>query len=92
MYNLTSLSEVICELSCDTTLDINVNISDSTITLFGRESTKSESKSSGKMYPSNSGFILIELGKISDSLESISLFKESAIITILSSLFKFSSK
>ena len=44
------------------------------------------------MYPSNSGFILIELGNISDSLESISLFKESAIITIFSSLSKFLSK
>ena len=72
MYSLTSLSEVIWEFNCDTKLETRVNISDSTITLLGSESTKRESSSSGKTYPSNSGLILIELGKILDSLFFIS--------------------
>ena len=74
------------------TLEIRVNISDSTITLLGSVSTNRESSSSGNMYPSNSGLILVALGKIFVSLFSISTLSESAIITIFSSLFKLASK
>ena len=55
-------------------------------------STNRESSNSGNMYPSNSGLILVALGKIFVSLFSISTLSESAIMTIFSSLFKLVSK
>ena len=69
---------------------MNVNISVSIMTLFGKLSTNRESTSSGSMNPPcDSGLNVIEFGKIFFKFPSISLFKESATITILSSLDKF---